>query len=130
MIKLVYCLRRRADISLEEFYRYWLETHGPKVKSMAETLRARRYVQSHTCTPELNQIFADSRGLAPAYDGITEVWWDSAQEVKAVMASSAGAEAMKTLMEDETNFIDFSQSSIFMTTEYPIFDRQKASDEE
>ena len=123
MIKLVYCLRRRADISLEEFYRYWLDTHGPKVRSMAEALRARRYVQSHTCAPELNQIFADSRGLAPAYDGITEVWWDSVEEVKAAMASSAGAAAMKTLMEDETHFIDFSQSCIFMTTEHPIFDR-------
>ena len=94
MVKLVYCLRRRADISLEEFYRYWLNTHGPKVKSMAEALRARRYIQSHTCAPELNQIFAVSRGLAPAYDGITEVWWDSVEDVKAAMASAVGAEAM------------------------------------
>jgi uncharacterized protein (TIGR02118 family) len=123
MIKLIYCLRRRADISLEEFYRYWLDTHGPKVKSMAEALRARRYIQSHTCAPELNQIFANSRGLAPAYDGVTEVWWDSVEEVKAAMASTAGAEAMATLMEDETRFIDFSQSRIFMTTEHAIFDR-------
>lgn len=123
MIKLVYCLRRRADISLDEFYRYWLNTHGAKVKSMAEALGARRYVQSHTCAPELNEIFAASRGLAPAYDGITEVWWDSAEEVKAAMASAVGAEAMATLMEDESNFIDFSQSRIFLTTEHPIFDR-------
>ena len=123
MIKLVYCLRRRADISLDEFYRYWLDIHGPKVKEMAEALRARRYVQSHTCAPELNQIFADSRSLPPAYDGITEVWWDSVEEVKAAMASSAGTEAMKTLLEDEKAFIDFSQSRIFMTTEHLIFDR-------
>jgi uncharacterized protein (TIGR02118 family) len=126
MVKLVYCLRRRADLSLEEFYRYWLNTHGPKVKNMADALRARRYIQSHTCAPELNQIFADSRGLAPAYDGITEVWWDSAEELKAAMASTAGAEAMATLMEDETRFIDFSRSRVFMTTEHPIFDREQA----
>jgi uncharacterized protein (TIGR02118 family) len=129
MVKLVYCLRRRADISLEEFYRYWLNTHGPKVKSMAGTLRATRYIQSHTCAPELNQIFADSRGLAPAYDGITEVWWNSIEEVKAAMGSTDGAEAMAALMEDETRFIDFSQSRVFMTTEHPIFDRRNARDE-
>ncbi len=129
MVKLVYCLRRRADISLEEFYRYWLNTHGSKVKSMAEALRARRYIQSHTCAPELNQIFAASRGLAPAYDGVTEVWWDSVEDVKAPMASPVGAEAMTTLMEDESKFIDFSQSRVFMTTEHPIFDRQKASND-
>jgi len=122
VIKLVYCLRRRADISLEEFYRYWLNTHGPKVKSMADALRARRYIQSHTCAPEMNQIFAASRGLAPAYDGITEVWWERIEDLKAAMASSDGAQAMATLMEDETRFIDFSQSCVFMTTEYSIFD--------
>ena len=46
MVKLVYCLRRRADVSPEEFYRYWLNTHAPKVKDAAEAMRALRYVQS------------------------------------------------------------------------------------
>ncbi|HEY2711603.1 MAG TPA: EthD domain-containing protein [Chthoniobacterales bacterium] len=122
MVKLVYCLRRRADISLEEFYRYWLNTHAPKVKSMAEALGAQRYIQSHTCAAELNQLFADSRHLAPAYDGITEIWWDSVEDLKAAMSTSSGAEAMSTLMTDESRFIDFSQSCAFMTTEHSIFD--------
>ena len=34
-----------------------------------------------------------------------------------------GAEAFTTLMEDESNFIDFSQSRVFMTTEHSIFDQ-------
>ena len=123
MVKLVYCLRRKAGISAEEFYDYWLKTHGPKVKNAADVMRARRYVQSHTCAPELNEVFLASRGLAPAYDGITEVWWDSVDDLKAVMASPGGSEAMAKLMEDETRFIDFSQSCVFLTTEHPIFDR-------
>ena len=123
MVKLVYCLRQHPDISPEEFYNYWLNTHGPKVKAAAEAMRARRYVQSHTCAPEVNQIFLASRGLAPAFDGITEVWWDSINDLKAAMASPEGAEAMAKLMEDETRFIDFSQSCVFMTTEHSIFDR-------
>ena len=123
MVKLVYCVRRRADVSPEEFYRYWLNVHGPKVTSVAEALRARRYVQSHTCEPELNQAFVASRGLAPAYDGITEVWWDRVEDAKAAMATSAGVEALAMLVEDEARFIDFSQSRVFMTTEHPIFDR-------
>jgi EthD domain len=40
----------------KKFYSYWLDTHGPKVKDAAEALRARRYVQSHTCEAELNVI--------------------------------------------------------------------------
>ncbi len=123
MVKLVYCLRRRADVSPEEFYRYWLDTHAPKVKSAAEALGALRYVQSHTCEAELNRAFVAARGLAPAYDGITEVWWNSIEEVKAAMTTPAGAEAMAMLQEDESQFIEFSQSSVFMTTEHLIFDR-------
>ena len=123
MVKLVYCLRRRADVSSEEFYRYWLDTHGPKVKNAAEAMRALRYIQSHTCGSELNQAFAASRGLAPAYDGITEVWWNSIEDLKSAMASPAGAEAMAMLREDESQFIEFSQSCVFMTTEHLIFDR-------
>ena len=123
MIKLVYCLRRRANISPEEFYRYWLNTHAPKVKNAAAKMRAVRYVQSHTCAPELNQAFVVSRGLAPPYDGITEVWWNSIEDLKAAMAGAAGAEAMAMLREDESQFIDFSQSCVFLTTEHLIFDR-------
>ena len=35
MIKLVYCIRKRDDIESEAFYRYWLDEHGPLVKSVA-----------------------------------------------------------------------------------------------
>jgi uncharacterized protein (TIGR02118 family) len=127
MVKLVYCLRRRADVSAEEFYHYWLNTHGPKVKNASEALRALRYIQSHTCEPEVNQAFVASRGLSPAYDGITEVWWNSIEDVKAAMASPVGAEAMAVLLKDESQFIDFSQSCVFMTAEHLIFDHQKCA---
>ena len=63
-----------------------------------------------------------SRGLLPAYDGITEFWWDDAAAVNEVMASPEGEKAMQMLIEDESKFIDFSQSRVFMTTEHVIFD--------
>ena len=77
MIKLVYCIRKLETISSEEFYRYWLEDHGPLVKSVAADIGARRYVQSHTVLPEINAMMVEGRGLAEPYDGITEVWWDN-----------------------------------------------------
>ena len=48
MVKLVFCLRRLPHLSLAEFQEYWLQKHGPLVRSHAETLRIRRYVQTHT----------------------------------------------------------------------------------
>ena len=122
MVKLVYCLRKRADISSEEFHRYWLNDHGPRVRKLAEAIKAKKYVQSHTLAPELNQMFRESRGLAEPYDGITEVWWEDLESLKAGMESESGSEAHKVLLEDEAKFIDFSQSRVFMTEEHTIFD--------
>jgi len=125
MIKLVYCLRRRADITTEHFYHYWRTTHADKVRSIAQQIGAVRYIQSHTIEPDLNESLLESRGLAPAYDGITEVWWESAQVLRAALATRTGAGAMQLLLEDESTFIDFSQSRVFMTREIEIFDLRR-----
>ena len=122
MIKLVYCLRRRADVAPAEFHRYWRESHGPLVTSFVKTMRARRYIQSHTLETDLNEGFRASRGLAPAYDGITEVWWNSEEELRASMATPDGGTAYQRLLDDESKFIDFANSRVFMTRENLIFD--------
>jgi len=48
MIRLTYVLRRIPRLSLYEFQRYWLETHGPLVSKHASALGVRGYVQVHT----------------------------------------------------------------------------------
>ena len=122
MIKLVYCVCRRSDVSAEAFYDYWLNTHGPKVRGVAEAIGAVRYVQSHTILPELNQTFQDGRGLDSPYDGITEVWFESLEAMQAAIGSKDGLDAAHLLVEDESRFIDFAKSSVFMTEEHEIFD--------
>ena len=121
MIKLVYCLRRREDVPTDDFYRYWLDEHAPKVRGVAASIGAIRYVQSHTCAPEMNRLLQESRGLADPYDGITEVWWDSEEAMAAAIATAEGAAAMQMLLDDESTFIDFSRSTVFMTEEKEIF---------
>lgn len=127
MIKLVYCLRKRADVPADEFHRYWRDTHGPLVRGFAAAIKGRKYVQSHTILPELNALFVESRGLAAAYDGITEVWWDDEAALRDGMASAEGQEAHRRLKEDEAKFIDFAASRVFMTEEHEIFDYTAAS---
>jgi hypothetical protein len=121
MVKLVYCIKKRDDVSSKDFYDYWLNNHGPLVRSFAKTINAVRYVQSHTIMPEMNELFITTRNLAQPYDGITEVWWNSSEEMQAGYAHEAGQAAAQALLEDEAKFIDFSHSSIFMTEEHDIF---------
>ncbi len=120
-IKLVYCVRRRDDIEPDEFYRYWLEQHGPLVKSLARDIGATRYVQSHTVMPEMNEELMASRGLPEPYDGITEVWWNNLEDLGGKNGAEAATQAALRLIEDESTFIDFSGSRVFMTEEHEIF---------
>jgi uncharacterized protein (TIGR02118 family) len=125
MIKLVYCLRRRSDVSPEEFRSYWLERHGPRVRGHAEVLKARKYVQSHTVDSPLNDVLTESRGMKPPYDGITEVWWDGVKDLEQALATPEGQAAGDDLIQDEAKFIDLGESRIFLTEEHTIFDLQR-----
>jgi uncharacterized protein (TIGR02118 family) len=125
MVKLVYCIRRREDVSPEEFRTYWLEQHGPLVDSVAAAIGAVRYVQSHTVAPELNELLRASRGSDEPYDGITEVWWESLADLEARLQTPESQEAQRRLLEDESTFIDFARSRVFMTEEHVIFDHAR-----
>jgi uncharacterized protein (TIGR02118 family) len=122
MIKLVYIVRKRDDVSAADFHTYWLEKHGPLVRSVAQTLRARKYVQSHTIAPEVGASIAQARGMGEGYDGITEVWWNSPDDLTASFGSAEGRAAGARLVEDESKFIDLKRSYIFLTEEHTIFD--------
>jgi hypothetical protein len=122
MIKLVYAIDRRADVPEAEFYDYWLNTHGPLVRSHAEAIKARKYVQSHTLDTPANEGLRAPRGMLPPIAGITEVWWDSVADFQAAAADAKGAAALAALAEDEAKFINFAGSQVFLTQEHEIFD--------
>lgn len=122
MIKFVYCVRRHPNLSPEAFRKYWLENHGPLVRSFAKALKATKYVQSHTLDTELNHFAQQPRGTKPAYDGITEVWWNSAEDLASALSTPEGQQANLTLTKDEGTFCDLPNCSVFFTEEHTIFD--------
>ncbi len=121
MIKFVYVVRRHPDISPEAFRKYWLENHGPLVRKNAKALRAKRYVQSHTLDIPPNQLARQIRGAQPPYDGITELWWDSIEDLIAAAQTPEGQQANLTLAQDEARFCDLPNCSVFFTEEHTIF---------
>lgn len=122
MIKLVYVIVRRADLSAEAFRDYWLTRHGPLVASQAAALKLRKYVQSHPIDEEGSEAMRAVRGMRPAADGVTEVWWDSLEDFQSAYATPQGQDAGRILAEDEAKFIDFERSAVFLTQEHLIFD--------
>jgi uncharacterized protein (TIGR02118 family) len=122
MIKLMFCIRRRPDVSASDFRRYWIEKHASLVKKHAAVLGARRYVQSHTLEDDMNAALRASRDAMEAFDGVAEIWWDSLDAFEAVMSGPAGQAAGADLLEDEREFVDLARSSLFLTEEHEIFD--------
>ena len=86
MIKVIAVLHKRADMSREEFVRYWRDVHAPLVKKMPGL---RRYV----INPALE---AHPKGAPLAFDGVAELWFDDAAAVQAGFASLAAVRWTRT----------------------------------
>ncbi|MEW6553223.1 MAG: EthD domain-containing protein [Actinomycetota bacterium] len=108
MTKPVYCVRKRSDLTDEEFHDYWLNQHGPLVVRLAPVMQLKRYVQSHTMTLDLHEIVKATRALKDHYDGLAELWREDIDTFIGAYSSPEGMDADAALREDEAKFIDFS----------------------
>lgn len=114
MIKVVYCLRRKPGMSVEEFQKYWLETHAEFGKNIPGV---RRYIQVHALGGEMAEMMAAGHpaGKNEKFDGVAELWFEEEDLMKL-----AGAEGALAAVQDEANFIDFERSVIFLAKEHII----------
>ena len=120
MIRLVFALRRKPELSLAEFHDYWRRRHGPLLAGLAEDLNILRYVQTHTIADGTTEGAQRARGkMEPHYDGVEEVWWSSEAGLEAILASDVGRAAGAALLADEAEFIDLPRSPLWFAYEYP-----------
>lgn len=108
MIKVVYCFAKRADISFEEFSRYWRDAHGA---IGARIPGLRRLVQSVAIHDERDPH-------PPAFDGMAELWFD---DFDLFLCARASPE-WQASTEDEVHFIDHQRTAYFLTQERTIVD--------
>jgi uncharacterized protein (TIGR02118 family) len=123
MLKLVFCLRRRPELSREEFQLYWRETHGPLVRRHAAALGLERYVQVHTAHDDLGAALRASRGAPEPYDGVAELWWKDRAAFEAALAQPEAQRAGAELLADERRFIDLARSPLWLGEEHPVVER-------
>lgn len=122
MIKLVFCARRRSNLTPAEFSDYWQNRHGPLFQKHAHRYRALRYVQSHTLNHPINDGMRTSRGSAEPYDGVGEIWWRSIEDFLTVVRDPSMADLRRLFVEDESRFVDLARSAVFFTeeVEFPL----------
>jgi len=97
--------KRKPDLTYEQFSHHWRNVHGPLIRNTPEIAKyIRRYVQHHL---QSNNIFP---GLEPlAFDGFSEVWFDSVEDLKKLRAEPNHKEI---LIPDEHKFLDMKMTKI------------------
>jgi uncharacterized protein (TIGR02118 family) len=118
MIKVLAMLKRKSDITPEEFSRYWFEKHGPLAMKLAPPgilAGIQSYTQNHSM-----QLGKSS----PPYDAVAEtIFFD--KECLAKWNEWYFSDAAKALRDDEDNFMDTSQRVIIVTDERIILQNSK-----
>lgn len=93
MVKGTIVVRRKFGTTRDDFRRYWEDVHAPIVRDQPGL---RRYVQCRTLDAAYN--YSD-----PRWDGVAQVWFDSAA---AVRAASESAFERARLLPDVAKFVD------------------------
>lgn len=106
MVKLVYCITKRPDLTDEEFFHYWENIHDPIGLGFLDS--AGWYKASAWRSPETNTSLIRT--------GMVELWFD---DVDALLGARQSPE-WKASSEDEANFVDHSKVAYFVTEEHVI----------
>ena len=108
MINAITLLKRRRDLSVDEFQNYWRHQHADVI---AKLPGIQRYVQSHP----LHETYQED---GPVYDGVAELLANDSQAFRNIGTS----EAYVAVQADEENFLDRSANALVLTDEYVIKD--------
>jgi uncharacterized protein (TIGR02118 family) len=122
MIKLIFCLIRRAALTHDEFLEYWYQQHAPLVRKHANAIGILKYVQSHALIHPVNELLSKARGAPPGYDGVAEIYYRSAEALQQAMFDRSARPAGLVLLEDEKRFIDLPRSPLFVCIERTLID--------
>ena len=120
IVKLYFPLRPKSGLKVEEAQLYWRTSHGPLIRRQAAASGILRCQQVHRFESALEAAFREARGtVTEPYMGHAEVWFDRSLSRRGPEVEEAGRAAV----EDESKFIDFARSSIWMGKERVFVDR-------
>jgi EthD domain len=121
MVDIVFLLRRKPEMHVEEFHRYWREDHGPLVASQADALGIKRYVQLHTVDTPLNEVVRASRGCEPMhFDGVALVSFESLDALADSVSTPGGAAGSEALITDERRFLDLERCVVWFADHHAV----------
>ena len=113
MLKQVLLMKRRPGMTLDEFIDYYENHHVKLVEKYVQL--ARRYVRRYV-KPQKNPMTGELVELD--FDVMTEIWWDSAEDLKATGKLLAQDNAYPAIWKDEENLFSSHDNRTFTVEEY------------
>jgi len=102
MVKAMFFLYRRADLSDEAFRGYSQDVH---VLLVSRVPGLRRYIVNHT--------MHNPSDAANACDAVAELWFDSIEAFQTALTSPEGVAALR----DQANYLDLARTHVLFVNE-------------
>ncbi|MEJ2575485.1 MAG: hypothetical protein P8106_02065 [Gammaproteobacteria bacterium] len=116
MIRFVHCVRRREDVSLEDFRLFW---KGQELNRLLEELAlntgAVRWSTSLTLNIEANLQLMAERDSTEPFDAMVEIWWERARGLYELMQQPEFEELRAAIETCQQPYVDFRRSRRFFT---------------
>ena len=115
MLKVILLLHRREGMSVGDFRDHWREVHAPLLLQLPGL---RRLV--------FNYGQSDQAGAPPAYDGISEDWFESGEAMALAFASPQG----EAVAADAPNFLDVGRIQTLVVEEDEVQVPARSADDD
>jgi len=116
MIRYINCIRKKTDISAEEFREYWCGAeYRELLDRVASYYEAARYSLNLTLRVEMGDRLISDRGMDEPYDGTIEFYWESASRLAALYDSPEARELAEQLNKYQGEFVDTARCTAFFT---------------
>jgi uncharacterized protein (TIGR02118 family) len=116
MLKAIVLLKRRADLSVEQFIDHYENRHVPLVREVLPTIG--KYVRNYLDTVSVSAGRQDGSAPLPYFDVITELWFDGDGAYQDFVNALSDPEISRRLQEDEERFLDRSIVQTYSVQEF------------
>ena len=116
MIRYIKCIRKKSDISDEEFRVFWNAPEYEDLNQQLVTLtKPVRYSRNLALKVEATQRLIADREFIDPFDAVIELWWEDASQLMVLYETPEAQQLRQTIVDYENQLIDKSRSTAFFT---------------
>ena len=122
MIKFIQCVRKKPEVSIQEFRRFW-KAYQAKATELAKAMNAVGLTFCTTLAVDENLQVMLTRGTAEPYDGVAEFRVNNAPRMMERLSAEPAKGLWKELRAQQKEFMDLENSAFFFTAEEIVLRR-------